>query len=87
MLFRSLKLKKKYTLKKGRSIRVQVTIDKQSKKKKLLPVSHGPALKYQSGNKKIAAVTQAGKVKKKGTCYIYVTALNGVREKIKITVK
>ena len=76
-------------MKKGRSIRVQVTIDKQSKKKKLLPVSHGPALKYQSGNKKIAAVTQAGKVKakKKGTCYIYVTALNGVREKIKITVK
>ena len=66
-----------------------MTIDKQSKKKKLLPVSHGPALKYQSGNKKIAAVTQAGKVKakKKGTCYIYVTALNGVREKIKITVK
>lgn len=86
---KKLKLKKKYTLKKGRSIRVQVTIDKQSKKKKLLPVSHGPALKYQSGNKKIAAVTQAGKVKakKKGTCYIYVTALNGVREKIKITVK
>lgn len=81
--------KKKYTLKKGRSVRIKITIAKQSKKKKLLPVSHGPALWYWSGNKKIATVTQEGKVKakKKGTCYIYVTALNGVRTKIKITVK
>lgn len=81
--------KKKYVLKKGKSVRIQVTIVKQSKKKKLLPASHGPALQYWSDNEKIATVTQEGKVKakKKGTCYIYVTALNGVKTKIKITVK
>ncbi len=81
--------KKKYVLKKGRSFRIKVTIIKQSKKKKLPPKSYGPTLQYRSGNEKIATVTQGGKVKakKKGTCYIYVTALNGVRTKIKITVK
>ncbi len=81
--------KKKYVLKKGRSFRIKVTIIRQSKKKKLPPKSYGPALQYLSDNEKIATVTQGGKVKakKKGICYIYVTALNGVRTKIKITVK
>ena len=81
--------KKKYTLKKGRSAHIQVMVIKESKKKKLLPKSYGPALQYRSGNEKIATVTSKGKVKakKKGICYIYVTALNGVRTRIKITVK
>ena len=81
--------KKKYTLKKGKSVTIPVTAVKESKKKKLLPKSCGPALRYESSNEKIATVTSKGKVKvkKKGTCYIIVTALNGVRTKIKITVK
>lgn len=81
--------KKKYVLKRGKSVCLKVRIVKQSNRKKLLPTSYGSALLYQSGNKKIATVTQEGKVKakKKGTCYIYVIALNGVRTKIKITVK
>lgn len=81
--------KKKYALKKGRSVRIKVTIVKQSKKKKLLPKSYGPALQYRTGNVKIATVTQKGRIKarKKGNCYIYVTALNGVGTKIKVTVK
>lgn len=80
--------KKKYALKKGRSIRLKVQIVKQSNKKGLLSNAHGPALRYISGNRKVAAVTSNGKVKakEKGSCYIYVTALNGVRTKIKITV-
>ena len=82
-------MEKKYVLKKGETNRIKVTVVKQSKRKKLLPKSHGPALRYESGNKKIATVTQAGRVKakKKGVCYITVTALNGVRTRIKITVK
>ena len=87
---KKLKLKKKkYVLKKGTSARIKVTVIRQSKKKKLPPKSYGPALQYWSDNEKIATVTQGGRVKakKKGTCYIYVTALNGVRTKIKITVK
>ena len=81
--------KKKYVLKKGRNIRIKVTVVKQSKKKKLLPKSYGSALRYESGNKKIATVTQKGRVKakKKGGCYITVVALNGVRTRIRITVK
>lgn len=81
--------KKKYVLKKGKEARIRITVAKQSKKKKLLPSSHGPALRYTSSNKKIATVTQKGKIKakKEGICYITVTALNGIRTKIKITVK
>lgn len=81
--------KKKYALKKGRSTRIKVTVVKQSKKKKLLPESQGSVLRYASSDKKIATVTQKGTVmaKKKGICYITVAALNGVRTRIKITVK
>lgn len=81
--------KSKITLKKGRSIRIKAKILKQSSRKKLLPKSHGPALRYYSDNKKIAAVSAKGSVKanNKGTCYIYVTALNGVGKRVKITVK
>ena len=81
--------KKKYVLKKGKSVRMQVKVVKQAKKKKLLPKSYGPALWYSSSDKNIAAVTQKGivKAKTKGTCTITVTALNGTKAKIKITVK
>ena len=81
--------KKKYTLKKGKKVRLKVRIVKQSKKKELLPKRYGPALRYFSSNKKVATMTSKGKVKakKKGTCYIYTTALNGLRVKIKIRVK
>ncbi len=81
--------KKKYTLKKGKSVSLKVQIVKQSNKKKLLPKSYGPELWYFSDNKEVATVTSKGKVKAKGkgTCYIYVTALNGISVKIKITVK
>lgn len=50
--------KKKYVLKKGRSVRIKVTIIRQSKKKKLPPKSYGSALPYWSDNEKIATVTQ-----------------------------
>lgn len=46
-------------------------------------------IKFESSNSKIASVTDKGviKAKKKGTCYIYVYAQNGVYQKIKVTVK
>ncbi len=81
--------KKKYTLRKGKNVSLKVQIVKQSKKKKLLPNSHGAKLRYFSDNKEVAMVTSKGRVKAKGkgTCYVYVTALNGISVKIKITVK
>ncbi|MDE5967289.1 MAG: Ig-like domain-containing protein [Lachnospiraceae bacterium] len=52
-------------------------------------ISQHRKIKYESDNKKIATVSSKGvvKAKKKGTCYIYVYAQNGVYKKIKITVK
>ncbi len=81
--------KKKYTLRKGENASLKVRIVKQSKKKKLLPNGHGAKLRYFSDNKEVVTVTSKGKVKAKGqgTCYVYVTALNGISVKIKITVK
>lgn len=76
-------------LKKGRSTKIKAVIKKQSSKKKLLPESHGKALRYYTTAENIATVTPQGMIqaKKKGTCYVYVTALNGVRTKVKVTVK
>ncbi len=46
-------------------------------------------ISYESSNPKVASVSSKGvvKAKKKGTCYIYVYAQNGVFKKVKITVK
>ncbi len=76
-------------LKKGRSTKIKAVIKKQSSKKKLLPESHGKALRYYTTDENIATVTPQGMIQaqKKGTCYVYVTALNGVRTKVKVTVK
>ena len=57
--------------------------------KKLTAKKH-VAIRYESSNPKIATVTKkGGKVtaKKKGTCYIYAYAQNGMFRKIKVTVK
>ena len=46
-------------------------------------------LTYWSTNTQIATVSSTGKIKgvKAGTCYIYVMAQNGKKQKIKVTVK
>lgn len=82
-------VKKSVTLKKGKTTKIKATIVKQSNKKKLLGKGHGPALRYYSTDNSIATVTAKGKVKarKKGTCYIYITALNSVKTKVKVKVK
>ena len=75
--------------KKGKTSQIKAAIVKDSKNKKLLSKTHGPSLSYYSTNTKIATVTSKGKIKgmSKGTCYIYVTALNGVNTRVKVTVK
>lgn len=57
------------------------------KKKKVL--EHVEALRYYTGNKKVAAVSKKGMItaKGKGTCTVYVIANNGVAKKIKVKVK
>ena len=47
------------------------------------------AMRYESTNTKVATVTSKGVIKgiKKGTCYVYAFAQNGIAKKIKVTVK
>ena len=53
------------------------------------PIDEHQDIKFESGNTKVASVTGKGviKAKKKGTCYIYVYAQNGMYQRIKVTVK
>ena len=54
-----------------------------------LPIKKHTDIKYESSNTKVASVTGKGviKAKKKGTCYIYVYAQNGMYRRMKVTVK
>ena len=54
-----------------------------------LPIKKHQEIKFESSNNKVASVTSKGviKAKKKGTCYIYVYAQNGMYKRIKVTVK
>ena len=81
--------KKSVTLKKGKTSQIKASITKQSKRKKLLGRTYGPSLRYYSTNTSIATVTSKGKItaKKKGSCYVYVAALNGMHTRVKVTVK
>lgn len=64
------------------------------KAKRILPKhakikEHVERFRYEVTNKKTATVTKKGVVKgkKPGTCYVYVYAQNGVRQRVKIRVK
>lgn len=77
------------TLKKGKTAKLKATIVKASSKKKLLAATHCARIRWTSSNKKIAAVTSAGKITAKtaGTCTIYAVAASGTRKACKVTVK
>ena len=78
-------LKKAKALKKGKTLSLKATAVKASK----LKVKTHRKVAYESSNPKIATVSGKGivKAKKKGTCYIYAYAQNGVFKKIKVVVK
>lgn len=73
-------------IKKGKTITIKTTLKPVSKK---LKVKKHRGVCYESSNVKIATVNAKGKIvaKKKGTCYIYAYAQNGVFKKMKITVR
>lgn len=80
---------KALTLQKGKTKKIEATITRQTKKKKLLSRHHGPKLRYTSTDANVAVVSKNGKITamEAGTCEIYATALNGVHTRIKVTVK
>lgn len=78
---------KSVSVKKGRTkaVKVKKTTKYNSKRK----IASHRGTKYEISNKKIASVSSKGVVKgiKKGTCYLYVYAQDGIYKKIKVTVK
>lgn len=76
--------KKSITLKKKKTFMIKASEIRKDKK-----IKKHRAVAYETSNNKIATVDSKGVVKgiKKGTCYIYVYAQNGVYQKIKVKVK
>lgn len=88
---KKIRVKKKYTLKQGKTARIAVKITKEMKAKQLMMHSFtaGKGVCFWSEDKNIAAVTKKGKIKavSRGSCKIYVMAENGVKSAVKVTVK
>ena len=78
--------KAKVSVKKGKSVTIKATENKEEKK---LKVKTHRAVKFESSNKKIAKVNAKGKItgKKKGTATVWAYAQNGIFKAIKVTVK
>ena len=78
--------KNKVTIKRGKTFKLA---GKQVAASKKLKVKVHRKVSYESSNPKIAKVSKKGVItgKKKGTCYVYAYAQNGVFAKIKVTVK
>ena len=72
-------------LRKGKTLKLNAKVVKASKQK----VKGHRKLSYESSNTAIVTVSKKGVVKgkKKGSCYIYAYAQNGVYKRVRITVK
>lgn len=79
--------KSAYSLKKGKTAKIKATIVKKNNKLPLF--GHTAKFRYDISNKKVATVSKDGKItaKGKGTCYVYIYAVNGCAKKVKVTVK
>ena len=76
-------------LKAGKTYKIKAGVTKLQKGKKLMTDTHAPKLRYLSSSKKIATVSKSGKItaKAKGSCRIYVIAVNGAYKSVSVTVK
>lgn len=81
--------KKSVSLKTGKTYKIKASVTKLLDGKKLMPAGHAPKLRYASSNKKVATVSKSGKVKakSKGSCKVYVIAVNGASKAVKVTVE
>ena len=81
--------KKALTVKVGKAVKVNAKVTLVNKNKKHIPKSHAAKFRYRTSDKSIATVTKSGKIKgiNKGTCTVYVYAINGKMKKVKVTVK
>ena len=81
--------KTSYTLKNGKTKKLNPKLVLQNKKKKILPNKYAPKFRYAINDKKVATVSKNGKIKAKGkgTCKIYIFAANGKARKVTLKVK
>lgn len=85
---KNIQLKKNsYVLKSGKTATIKASIVKKNKKR--VAIEHTERFRYATSNAKVAVVSKDGKItaKKKGTCYVYIYAVNGCTKKVKVTVK
>ena len=77
------KKKSEVIIKKGKKVQLKANIKKGKQ-----AVKEYRKLSYETSNKKIATVSAKGviKVVRKGTCYVYIYAQNGVYRKVKVTI-
>ena len=78
------------TLKKGQIYKVKATISKMNKKRAFLDATHCGLLRYLTADSNIATVnykTGMIKAKKAGKTTVYVLGVNGIRDKVTVTVK
>ena len=77
------KKKSEVIIKKGKKVQLKANIKKGKQ-----AVKEYRKLSYETSNKKIATVSAKGVIKgvRKGTCYVYVYAQNGVYRKVKVTI-
>ncbi|MCR5103475.1 MAG: Ig-like domain-containing protein, partial [Eubacterium sp.] len=77
---------KSTTISVGGTLNLNAKVTKESSKLQIKKIN---GLKYASTNPSIAKVSKKGVITgvKKGTCYVYVYAQNGVYKKIKVTVQ
>ena len=81
--------KTSYTLKKGKTAKIQGKTILEDKTKKQLTDAHAKTFRFRTSNKNVATVSANGTITAvgKGTCTIYVYAVNGCAKSVKVTVK
>jgi hypothetical protein len=77
-----------FTLKKGKSAVIHATAILEHPGRRQLTRAHSAPFRYASTNSKVATVSKKGTIiaKGKGTCTVYVYAINGFARKVTVTV-
>ena len=83
------KIKKAVAIQAGKTFKVKAKVKLVDKTKKHISKRHAAKFRYRASDKSIATVTKSGMIKgiNKGTCTVYIYAINGNMKKVKVTVK
>ena len=81
--------KTKVVLKTGHTHKIKANVTKLKKHRKLIGKGCAAKLRFISSDTSVAEVSRSGKItaKRKGSCMVYVYAVNGVRNAVAVTVK